>query len=118
MFEQRLRQILHPPSSPLEKPVSDDWVAAEAVLGPLPSDFKRFVTQYGTGCIDQFIWVFNPASGNSYLNLTTAGTRQLRAFSDMMGGEFGTTIGVTRIVPFGITDNGDLLAWQVRDLDN
>lgn len=35
----------------------------------LPLDYKKFINKYGTGSINDFIWILNPFSENENLNL-------------------------------------------------
>ena len=59
-----------PPANPVESPRADDWQLVEArMLVELPSDYKEFIATYGTGAVDNFLWVLNPFSHNDNLNL-------------------------------------------------
>lgn len=113
MLNARLRFLLPPPIKHQELPTENDWLAIERAFCPLPSDFKAFVSQYGTGSIGGFIWIFNPASRNEHLNLTTQIVTQLRALHDLTSLGLKGFPEVGGILPFGITDNGDVLAWKV-----
>lgn len=112
-----LRKILRPPESPSETPDVDGWQSVEAKLGmPLPVDYKEFITCYGTGAIDGFLWVLNPFSKNKYLNLLDSGNSQLdglRQLRDECGEKIPYAIfpEANGLFPWGITDNGDVLYW-------
>ncbi|MBI5722446.1 MAG: SMI1/KNR4 family protein [Planctomycetes bacterium] len=113
MNEKRIQILLACPEMVRELPSPEDWASVECKWCRLPADFKAFVSDYGTGCIDNFVWVFNPASQNENLNLSQQITQQLTAFK---GTEtLGLSLFPTKegILPFGMTDNGDLLAWKV-----
>jgi SMI1-KNR4 cell-wall len=116
MCDNRLREILSPPKNPRESPSKADWKIVESKWCVLPTDFKSFVTEYGTGSIDGFIWIFNPASRNPNLDLVQQISRQIEALRG------STSVGLTAfpqsggILPFGLTDNGDLLAWKVQGI--
>lgn len=111
-----LTKILPPPSSPVDLPSEKDWKRVDAVLGTVPADYRTFVSIYGTGQIDQFIWILNPASANEYLNLVSGGRANLKALAESKG-EFPETFTMSLFpneegfLPFGITDNGDTLYW-------
>lgn len=113
MCFHRLRALIEPPEQAVERPRGAAWADFEQKWCRLPNDFKEFVTEYGSGCIDDFLWVFNPASSNENLNLSTQVTRQLTALGEVP--IVGLDLGSDRryILPFGITDNGDVLAWKV-----
>lgn len=66
----QLGRIISPPEVPLEVPSGSEWDAYEARLGtPLPGDYRNLISKYGTGGFDEFFWIFNPKSRNSYFNL-------------------------------------------------
>ena len=58
---ERLRQLLPPPANPVEPGRPDGWAKVEAALGTgLPGDFKGFTELYGSGTVDDFLYLFNP----------------------------------------------------------
>jgi hypothetical protein len=69
MSMARLKQIVVPPERPVEVPDDSVWDAVRALFGEIPADYREFVETYGTGCLCEFIWIYNPASPNEYLNL-------------------------------------------------
>lgn len=115
-----LSDILVPPEAPVENGYVGGWEQAESELGvPLPQDYKTFIDAYGSGQIDEFIWIFNPFSKNENLQLIRQLTIQSAVLSELVAlGEnvpysvFPATGGV---IPFGITDNGDLLFWKTSE---
>ena len=117
MRDNRLWQILVAPQQASEQPTDNDWLEVEDQFGPLPTDFKTFLADYGTGCIGGFIWIFNPAS-NENLNLGRQIEKQLAALREVNVPGLTLFPADTGILPFGITDNGDLLAWRVHGEPN
>jgi hypothetical protein len=111
-----LLKLLPPPLNPGEVPTAEDWTAAERRLGKLPADYKALVDRYGTGIIDRFLWVLNPASANSYLNLLRQNEPILNALKELReAGEpcpYALYPEPGGLLPFGKTDNGDALFWQ------
>jgi hypothetical protein len=116
MLEQ-LRELLPPPADPVEPGRRDGWAVIEGALGTgLPSDFKAFTELYGSGKVDDFLYLFNPFTTGQDGNLLVEkdrvleGYRQTRAryperlplpaFPDPGG-----------VFPLGRTDNGDELYW-------
>lgn len=114
---ERLRQLLPPPAEPVEPGRPDGWAAVEAALGTgLPGDFKAFTELYGSGTVDDFLYLFNPFARGQDGNLLVekdrvlAAYRQTRArFPDQLPlPPFPESGGV---LPLGRTDNGDELYW-------
>lgn len=117
MSIEQLEKILEPPIDPVDRPVANGWSAVEKKLGKLPDDYKRFIEMYGTGSIDGFVWIFNPFAANKNLNLLDQVLIKISALSDL-GDTFGEAIPFplfpkpNGLLPFGVTDNGDVLFWQ------
>ena len=114
---ERLQQLLPPPAKPVEPGRPDGWPAVEATLGTgLPADFKAFTELYGSGTVDDFLYLFNPFATGQDGNLLAekdrvlAGYRQTRArFPERLAWPpFPEPGGV---LPLGRTDNGDELYW-------
>lgn len=113
--------ILRPPLNPLEVPEVPEWIKIERQVGTeLPADYKAFIERYGTGSIADFIWIDNPWSKNKFLCLT----ERLRSLSGPMLEEllrlfpeelpFRVFPESNGLLPFGGTDNGEILAWETR----
>jgi hypothetical protein len=110
-------RLITPPNNPNEAPQQRDWSKIEAQLATsLPEDYKEFVDLYGTGKIDNFLWIFNPFSQNENINLATQVRVQLTALSELQ--TYGEVLPYklfpdpNGIFPFGITENGDVLYWN------
>jgi hypothetical protein len=117
---ERLRRLLPPPAEPVEPGRPDGWPRVEAALGTgLPSDFKGFTERYGSGKVDEFLYLFNPFTKGPDGNLVVekdrvlAGYRQTRErFPDRLAWPpFPEPGGV---LPLGRTDNGDELYWVTQ----
>jgi hypothetical protein len=115
MSLESLLAFLDPPTSPWEVPTKADWRAAEGDLGRLPRDYKAFLDLFGTGAIDNFLWVLNPASRNPYLNLNAEMRRMLGALSELRSsGEpcpYPLHPEPNGLMAFAKTENGDGLYW-------
>ncbi|MET1081302.1 MAG: SMI1/KNR4 family protein [Pseudomonas sp.] len=108
--------IMPAPSSTFEAPSEKAWLAVESQLGiALPDDYKEFVHKYGTGSVDNFLWVFNPTSRNENVNFLDQISAQLKVLIELQS--YGEIIPYRLfpaqggILPFAITDNGDVLFW-------
>src|SRR5215216_123968 len=79
-----LTTLMPPPPTPSEPPNEGGWQSVEARLGmELPEDYKQFITHYGTGAVDTFLWVLNPFSTNTHLNLFDEGRVKLEALREL-----------------------------------
>jgi hypothetical protein len=118
MSIERLLEILTPPPAPAEAPPGGAWAEVEGHVGsPLPDDYKAFVERFGTGRIDNFIWVFNPFSKNRHVNLVEQVEVRLDALK-VLRDEFDEELPYklypepSGLLPFAATDNGDVLHWK------
>lgn len=110
-----LTAIVPPPSTPVDS--GGSWASVEAKLGTgLPGDYKAYIEAFGTGCLDDFIWVFNPFSRNPNLNLLTRSEAALRALKELQSQHadevsYPLFPAAGGLLPWGATDNGDVLYW-------
>ena len=111
-----LAVLIPPPDEPCERPDLRDWAQLEAELGlTFPDDFKQFLWLYGSGKIDDFLWVLNPASANENLHLLTQLARFTEAMTEVQS--YGEIVPYKLfpehgyILPFALTDNGDVMFW-------
>jgi hypothetical protein len=106
-------RMLRPPLEPRELPTAPDWESAERQLGKLPDDYKGFVAKFGTGQIDDFLWVYTPSASSEHLNLVRQAPIQLKILEDMKNRLEPDSLQQypDRLLPFGRSDNGDALYW-------
>jgi SMI1-KNR4 cell-wall len=113
-----LAHILPIPAAPQEIPSLDDWPSIEKDLGtPLPSDYKEFIEKYGSGRIDDFLAIFNPLSANKHTNLLARGRVERDTYTTLrtkLPHYYSHDVfpDVGGLLPFGITDNGNVLYWK------
>lgn len=110
-------RVMPPPTSTFEAPGKDEWIALEARFGfAFPEDFKDFIQIYGSGNVANFLWVFNPFSKNKNLNLIEQTKEQMDVLVELQS--FGEIVPYRLfpeaggILPFAVTDNGDVLYWK------
>lgn len=89
-----------------------------------PADHRELTRIYGTGCFDEFLWIFADGAANAELDVRHQ-TEQLR--STLRGKSADALRGVLKergagpedLVQWGVTDNADVLAWiAVGEPDN
>jgi len=116
MSIEELYTILPPPANPKEVPSPVELSAFEQKYSPLPDAYKEFIGQYGTGCIDGYIWIYSPIAANSNLSMKDQSSRQLDAIRNALQDDNRFPYDVSErsgeLLPFGITDNGDFLLWR------
>lgn len=80
----RFRELLG--QSRVNGDVERDWQPLEVRSGTvLPTDYKRFVTAYGPGCVNDQLYVFHPraASGDEGLRLELLWEQASYAYSEL-----------------------------------
>lgn len=120
---EHLKRILPPPVVPIDAVGDGGWRSVEERLGLcLPSDYKVAVSTYGLGSIDGFVWLLSPFTHNVHLNLFCEIKRCASAFQEfkkLTSSEIPYELyplSPRGLVPWAITDNGDVLYW-IRDAD-
>lgn len=113
-----LTAVLPPPPAPVEVSGAGGWAKAEAELGAaLPADYKAFIERYGTGLVAGFIRPFNPFAASPHRHLKTQVDTQLDALGQLKAKwpdevPFPLFPEEGGLVPWGRTDNGDILHWK------
>lgn len=102
---------------PVGQPLTQvSWPTVEKQLGvTLPADYKAIVETYGSGSFDGFIWLLVPRASNQHLDLVRQRSQRLDALRNVRDqGEhvpFSLEPGHEELVPWAITDNGDVCFW-------
>jgi len=114
MSLSELEQVLPVPKHPVQVPSAEDIRSAEEALGlRLPQDYKDYIRTYGSGKIDDFLWILLPGSPNPYGDLITVWKEQKPIFEHMQKGEaplsYDLHPATPGLLPIGQTDNGDTL---------
>lgn len=88
---------------------------------PLPDDYKSLVELYGPGAFDDFLWILQPFDDNEHLDLLAQRTARLDALRDLQSqGQaipYAIDSGIEILLPWAITDNGDVVYWVVEPRD-
>ncbi|MGW0821527.1 hypothetical protein [Streptomyces sp. NPDC002845] len=82
----------------------------------IPASYRELIRTYGTGCFDEFLWIFADGAPNSNLDIVDR-TDQMRSI--FRGKELSRLRGMLDkyhvspedLVQWGVTDNADVLAW-------
>jgi hypothetical protein len=117
MTIESLYKVMTPPTLPVEAGSVEAWPAIEKIIGvTLPNDYKQYINAFGTGYIGRFLWPFTPFSENEYLNLRDQinySLDVLRELEENWGEECPYPLypDPEGLLPWGRTDNGDVLFW-------
>ncbi len=113
-----LCRVLPTPIAPIESGSTEEWSEIEKVVDIiLPSDYKQYINTFGTGCIGNFLWPFNPFSDNKFLNFgeqIDARLDALRVLKEKWGDRqcpYPLYPEPEGLLPWGASDNGDVLYW-------
>ncbi|MFJ6689623.1 hypothetical protein [Streptomyces sp. NPDC091294] len=85
----------------------------------IPTSHNALIRTYGTGCFDEFVWIFAENAQSVQVDITER-TRELRTI--LRSKEMITIrhdlgdhqLQVDDLVQWGVTDNADVLAWITR----
>ncbi|MBU3179419.1 SMI1/KNR4 family protein [Clostridium estertheticum] len=124
MYLDDLKKVLFPPSEPYKIGEDEGWSKLENKLGiVLPEDYKNFIKTYGTGGIDNFIWILTPFVQDENVNFVTRMSVMLNAYSESKNKfpqyykhkVFPEQGG---LLPWAYTDNGDEIYWLTGENSN
>lgn len=118
-YIQELETILAPPAEPAETGSFEEWTDVYKNIKGLPTDYFDFINKYGTGSINNFIWVLNPFSLNHYLNLLNRLPVIVNAFSvdcsEEISNKYNFYPAAGGLIPLAITDNGDSILYYKNE---
>lgn len=114
---ENLLGILSPPASPHNTGDKQAWRDFVSTLGTeLPSDYKKFIETYGTGGVDNFIWILTPFVSDENVNflkrkkdISEAYLQSKQDFPEYYKHDIFPMTG--GLIPWAFTDNGDELYW-------
>jgi hypothetical protein len=118
MAIDELTALVAPPESPSEVPERPGWKAIEKRLGVhLPSDYKEYVTTYGSGLLGNFIIVASPFSAHegvelfSVIEMSCTALRERKENEGEEGVPFAIFPEESGLLPWGGDENGNGLYW-------
>jgi hypothetical protein len=113
-----LLSVVTPPTEPLDN--RGDWGQVVTQIGlTLPVDYMQFVESFGSGSLNDFIYVLNPFATNNNLNLLYKLTQLLGGLRELKKEHpelvpYPLLFEPAGLFPWGLTDNGDMLGWITR----
>lgn len=116
-----LTRLIPAPKQPVDTGDEQNWSNMEEKIGiSLPTNYKNYISTYGSGQIGRFLWIYNPFSNNKNINLLAQSDIVLDALRTIKA-EHGESVCPYPIfpekdglLPFGRTDNGDDLFWLTK----
>ncbi|TMV50637.1 SMI1/KNR4 family protein [Paenibacillus mesophilus] len=113
----KLLKTLIPPENPHNTGNEEQWQGIFNIIGTkLPSDYMRFIQTYGTGGIDNFLWILTPFVKDKNVNflsrqkeITDAYIQSKTNFPQFYKHNVYPSAG--GLLPWAYTDNGDELYW-------
>lgn len=115
-----LTQVVTAPERPAAESEPMAWDEVEARLGSLlPSDYKAYIETFGLGYLDEFLCVFSPFTDNKNLNLFEQLKVRLDALRELKAA-YGNEVQYPLfpeeggLLPWGASDNGDVLFWMTQ----
>lgn len=113
----KLIEILIPPKEPYNIGNEAEWQDFFSVLGTkLPTDYIKFIQTYGTGGVDNFLWILTPFVKDENVNfmirkkeISDAYIQSRTSFPQFYQHYVYPEIG--GLLPWGYSDNGDELYW-------
>lgn len=112
-----LIKLLTPPVIPLNTGDEEQWKHFFGVLGTeLPTDYIKFIQTYGTGGVDNFLWILTPFLDDENVNflrrqkeMAEAYIQSKTSFPEYFKHDVFPEVG--GLLPWAYTDNGDELYW-------
>jgi hypothetical protein len=121
---KRLMQNLPIIGEATELPTAEDWAVVEESLKlELPADYKLFLSSYGSGIIDDFLFAMSPCSSNKYMRFdwqVPSKSETSRAIRQRLPKEvpFPVYPEPGGLLVWAVTDNGDTLNWLTKGKSN
>jgi len=124
MSIDKINKILAIPKIIYKPGTKEEWSNVENKIGiSLPSDYKQFINTYGTGKIDNFIWILTPFVKDENLNLLERSKflidnylKTAKKFPQYYKHKvYPEDEG---LFPWGYTINGDILYWITKRKSN
>lgn len=115
MTVDHLKTIMAPPQAPVDSGDGEKWPEIQPGL-PFPSDYKAFVSTFGSGRAADFIVIFNPFIDCPDVNFFDQLQAILGDLNELNQCDpdyysYPTFPAPGGLIPIGVTDNGDYIFW-------
>lgn len=115
-YLKQFKSLVPPPPNPMG--IDTEWEQVESHLGVgLPTDYKEFISLYGTGSLQRFIHIWNFSDSRSTDPLVGIAQvfAQLKYYRESEKcDEFEAFPNVNGLLPFASTDDGNYLFWKMN----
>ncbi|MGP3951675.1 hypothetical protein [Streptomyces sp. 7N604] len=104
---------LCPPPVDAEPPTP---IQREKAARAIPASHSSLIRTYGTGCFDEFLWVFADGAENRHLDISACTNETQSILRGKQAPRLREILNEYNAAPddlvqWGVTDNGDLLTW-------
>ena len=83
-YLQKICKILEPGPKVFNTGNETGWKQLQLNMNIVfPTDYKEYIKLYGTGCIDDFLWVLNPFCMNENINFIQKGESIIDAYKTL-----------------------------------
>lgn len=111
-----LTHVLLPPRSPTLVPADGEFVLLEEQLGTrLPADFHDYWKTYGAGAISDFVGILRPQQHPPHRDYVASALESLRLDQPRPATNWQAHPALCGLLPWGTSDNGDVLCWRMID---
>ena len=118
MNTQEIVKLMVPPVRPVGVPTQEAWQRFASLGYDIPEDYKQFLSVFGIGAIDNWLWFMGPGTDNKNLDLIVQTERQKGAIRQAV--ELGYLKGINEesltdkgLIVFAVSDNGDVCFYCV-----
>lgn len=121
MYLEKLKTILRVPEKKYNIGTPQDWMGFQKKFNiKFPSDYVKFIETYGTGSINNFLWILTPYESNQNINIFSKAEIMRDSYNymkNMFPGIFSYCIYPDEggLLPWGYTDNSDELYFDLKN---
>jgi len=121
VYLEKLTTILKTPKRTYNIGNNHEWEEYQKKYNcEFPSEYKKFINAYGTGCISDFLWILTPFESNEEINIFHRAEIMYASYNymkDLFPGEYNYSIYPEEggLLPWGYTDNGDELYFKLTN---
>lgn len=120
-YIEQFKKLFKVPMKIYSQGNEDEWTKFESSYGiKFPKDYKMIINEYGTGSINNFLWILNPFDSDENINYSEKAKVMLDTYLEVKeifpeDYEYSVYPEKEGLLPWGFTDNGDELYWQTNE---